>query len=72
MEGRHPHTWRWGRQQQYDQTDYNLDHYDSEDDDDSDSEDDGNDDAGANDPQPIAGVEHNNNNRINEEDNAEL
>ena len=54
-------------------TDYNLDHYDSEDDNDydSDSKDDGGDDAGANDPQPIAGVEHNNNNKINEEDDSD-
>ena len=41
--------------------DYNPDHYDSEDDDDydSNSKDDGDDDAGANNPQYIAGVEHN-------------
>ena len=53
--------------------DYNPYHYDSEEDDDydPDSEDYGDDDAGANDPQPIAGVEHNNNNKINEEDDID-
>ena len=53
--------------------DYNPDHYDSEDDDDyySDSKDDGDDDAGANNPQPISGVEHNSNNKINEDEDAE-
>ena len=50
---------------------YNPDHYNSEDDDDSDYEDDGDDDAGANDPQPIAGVEHNNNNRLKKEDDVD-
>ena len=53
--------------------DYNPYHYDSKDDDDydSDSKDDGNDDAGANDPQPSSGLEHNNNNKINKEDDAD-
>ena len=51
--------------------DYNPDHYNSEDDNDSDSEDDGDDYSGASDPQPIAGLEHNNNNKINKEDDAD-
>ena len=49
-----------------DDPDYNPEHYDYEDDNNYDSEDGGNDDAGANNPQPIVGVEHNNNNKINE------
>ena len=53
--------------------DYSPNHYDSEDENDYDSysEDDGNDYAGTNYPQPIAGVEHNNKNKINKEDDAD-